>query len=142
MNHPGGTAWEAAHLGSVRWLVDGMNVVGSRPDGWWRDRPAAMRRLSEELAAFATENGEPITVVFDGRPFDLSAPPIRVEFASTRGRDAADHDIAALVEGDADPASITVVTSDRSLADRVRATGAEVMPSARFRRRLDELADG
>lgn len=119
-----------------------MNVVGSRPDGWWRDRPAAMRRLSESLAAFATETGEPLTVVFDGRPFDLSAPPVNVVFASTSGRDAADHDIAAMVEADDEPAGLTVVTSDRSLADRVRAAGAEVVPSARFRRRLEEGADG
>ena len=125
----------------MRWLVDGMNVVGSRPDGWWRDRRGAMRRLSESLAAFATETGEPLTVVFDGRPFDLSAEPAKVLFASTRGPDAADHDIAAAAEQDVDPAGLTVVTSDRSLADRVRAAGAGVEPSARFRRRLDELAD-
>jgi predicted RNA-binding protein with PIN domain len=126
----------------MRWVVDGMNVVGSRPDGWWRDRRAAMRKLSESLAAFATETGEPLTVVFDGQPFDLSAPPAKVVFASTRGPDAADHDIAAMAASDADPASLTVVTSDRSLADRVRATGAGVVPSASFRRRLDELVAG
>ena len=122
----------------MRWLVDGMNVIGSRPDGWWRDRQKAMRRLSEELADFATKTGDSLSVVFDGRPFDLSAPPVTVEFATTRGRDAADQDIAAAVEEDPDPAAITVVTSDRSLADRVRAAGAAVEPSARFRRRLDE----
>jgi predicted RNA-binding protein with PIN domain len=55
----------------MRWLVDGMNVVGSSPDGCWRDRRAAMRRLAESLAAFAAETDEPLTVVFDGRPFDL-----------------------------------------------------------------------
>ena len=119
-----------------------MNVVGSRPDGWWRDRRGAMRRLAESLAVFADETGEPLTVVFDGRPFDLSAPPVEVLFASTRGRDAADHDIAAMVEADADPAGVMVVTSDRSLAGRVRAAGAEVAPSAQFRRRLDATADG
>jgi predicted RNA-binding protein with PIN domain len=119
-----------------------MNVVGCRPDGWWRDRRGAMRRLSESLAAFATETGEPLTVVFDGQAFDLSAPPAEVLFASTRGRDAADHDIAAIALADPDPASLRVVTSDRSLADRVRAAGAEVVPSARFRRRLDETGDG
>jgi predicted RNA-binding protein with PIN domain len=124
----------------MRWVVDGMNVVGSRPDGWWRDRRTAMRKLSESLAAFATETGEPLTVVFDGQPFDLSAPPAKVVFASTRGPDAADHDIAAMAASDADPASLTVVTSDRSLAARVRATGAAVVPSASFRRRLDEPA--
>jgi predicted RNA-binding protein with PIN domain len=124
----------------MRWLVDGMNVVGSRPDGWWRDRRAAMKRLSDLLATFAAETGEPLTVVFDGRPFDLSAPPADVVFASTRGRDAADHDIAALVESDADPASLRVVTSDRALADRVRAAGAEVVGAGPFRQRLDEQA--
>src|SRR4051812_17696305 len=122
----------------MRWLVDGMNVVGSRPDGWWRDRRGAMRSLAESLAAFATETGEPLTVVFDGRPFDLSAPPAEVLFASTRGRDAADHDIAAMVESDPDPGAMTVVTSDRALADRVRAAGASVAGSGPFRRRLDE----
>jgi predicted RNA-binding protein with PIN domain len=124
----------------MRWLVDGMNVVGSRPDGWWRDRRAAMRRLARSLAAFAAETGEPLTVVFDGRPFDLSAEPARVEFASGRGRDAADHDIAAKAEADPDPSSLRVVTSDRALADRVRAAGAEVVGSGPFRDRLDQLA--
>jgi predicted RNA-binding protein with PIN domain len=126
----------------MRWLVDGMNVVGSRPDGWWRDRREAMRRLAESLAAFATETEEPLTVVFDGRPFDLSAPPVEVRFASGRGPDAADHDIAALVESDPDPGSITVVTSDRALADRVRAAGSRVMGAGPFRQRLDEVARG
>ena len=123
----------------MRWLVDGMNVVGSRPDGWWRDRPAAMKRLSELLSVFATETGEPVTVVFDGRPFDLSAPPVEVEFASGRGPNAADHDIAARVQGDPDPQSLTVVTSDRDLARRVQAAGARVAGSGPFRRRLDEF---
>ena len=118
-----------------------MNVVGSRPDGWWRDRKAAMERLASLLGAFATETGEPLTVVFDGRPFDLSAQSVEVSFATSSGRNAADHDIAARVEQDPDPQSITVVTSDRELAERVRAAGADVMGSASFRRRLDELAD-
>src|SRR4051794_31397050 len=121
----------------MRWLVDGMNVVASRPDGWWRDRKAAMTRLSESLAAFAAETGEPLTVVFDGEPFDLSAPPVEIQFASTRGRNAADHDIARLVQQDADPQSITVVTSDRELAERVKAAGASVRGASQFRRRLD-----
>jgi predicted RNA-binding protein with PIN domain len=121
----------------MRWLVDGMNVVGSRPDGWWRDRRAAMRRLSESLAAFAAETGEPLTVVFDGDPFDLSAPPVEIEFAGGKGPNAADHDIARLVQQDADPQSITVVTSDRDLAGRVTAAGAKVLGASQFRRRLD-----
>jgi predicted RNA-binding protein with PIN domain len=123
----------------MRWLVDGMNVVGSRPDGWWRDRRAAMRRLSESLAAFAAETDEPLTVVFDGRPFDLSAPPVEIRFATASGPNAADHDIAALAQADPDPQSLTVVTSDRELASRVRAAGAAVIGAGPFRKRLDSL---
>jgi predicted RNA-binding protein with PIN domain len=121
----------------MRWLVDGMNVVGSRPDGWWRDRRAAMKRLSALLSAFAAEGGEPLTVVFDGRAFDLNAEPVKVLFAPGRGPDAADHEIAALVEADPDPGSLRVVTSDRELAERVRKAGAEVVPSGQFRKQLD-----
>jgi predicted RNA-binding protein with PIN domain len=124
----------------MRWLVDGMNVLGSRPDGWWRDRKTATKRLTALLEAFAGETREPLTVVFDGRPFDLSAPSVEVEFASGRGPNAADRDIAARVEADPDPGSITVVTSDRELADRVRSAGAQVLGSGQFRRRLDGVS--
>jgi hypothetical protein len=41
---------------ATRWLIDGMNVIGSRPTGWWRDRSKAMRELVQELEAFAGEH--------------------------------------------------------------------------------------
>ena len=124
----------------MRWLVDGMNVIGSRPTGWWRDRPAAMAGLVEELRAFARETGEPVTVVFDGRPRELGeSEPVEVAFAPG-GRNAADHEIARRVEADASPAEIRVVTSDGALAARVRAAGAEVVGAGSFRSRLDDLA--
>ena len=119
-----------------RWIVDGMNVIGSRPTGWWRDRPGAMRDLVEELDAFAGREGAEVTVVFDGRPFDLESPRVGVRFASRRGRNAADDDIAELVEGDAEPATLSVVTSDSDLARRVRERGAAVVGAGEFRRRL------
>ncbi len=118
--------------------MDGMNVIGSRPTGWWRDRPGAMRELVDELDAFASATGEPVTVVFDGRPFDLDGgPSVTVAFASRAGRNAADDDIAALVERTPEPAGLTVVTSDSELARRVRAGGAAVVGAGAFRRRLE-----
>jgi predicted RNA-binding protein with PIN domain len=123
---------------SMRWLVDGMNVIGSRPDGWWRDRRGAMERLIEELEAFAVASGDDVSVVFDGRPFPLEGGGrVEVGFAPG-GRNAADHAIADRVGDDADPGSLTVVTSDRELEQNVRTAGADVLGSGAFRRRLDE----
>ena len=91
-----------------------MNVIGSRPDGWWRDRPAAMKRLVGELESL---DGE-VAVVFDGKPFDIDSDRVEIAFASRRGPNAADDDIAARVAAEADPRSLTVVTSDAELARR------------------------
>ena len=114
------------------WLVDGMNVVGSRPDGWWRDRDGAVRRLVAELREFAERTGDEIVVVFDGRPVPLEEDPapVDVRFASRSGRDAADDDIAKLAT--ADP-GLTVVTSDAALAARVE---NDVVGAGAFRARL------
>jgi predicted RNA-binding protein with PIN domain len=122
----------------MRLIVDGMNVIGSRPDGWWRDRPGAMRRLAAELAEHARRTGDEVVVVFDGAPFELDdADGVEVRFATRRGRNAADDDIAALVEAAADPAGLTVVTSDATLAERVRAAGGAVTGAGAFRRGLE-----
>jgi predicted RNA-binding protein with PIN domain len=120
-----------------RWIVDGMNVIGSRPTGWWRDRPGAMRDLVGELEAFAGRTGDRVTVVFDGKPFELESDSVEVLFASRRGPNAADDDIAALTERDGDPKELSVVTSDGDLARRVGEGGATVMGAGEFRRRLD-----
>jgi predicted RNA-binding protein with PIN domain len=120
-----------------RFLVDGMNVIGSRPTGWWRDRPGAMRGLVEELRAFAAREGHDVTVVFDGRPFELEGDGVEVMFATRRGPNAADDDIAALVQRDEAPGELSVVTSDGDLARRAREAGAAVVGAGEFRRRLD-----
>jgi predicted RNA-binding protein with PIN domain len=119
-------------------VVDGNNVMGSRPDGWWKDRPGAARRLVGQLGDWAASTDHDVLVVFDGAPPpDLEAPP-RVEdrFARRRGRDAADDDIAAFVADDVAPERLRVVTSDAELARRVRKHGAEVV---RARELLDQL---
>jgi predicted RNA-binding protein with PIN domain len=124
----------------TRWLVDGMNVVGARPDGWWRDRTGAMARLTAALDAFAGATGNAVTVVFDGRERDIPAERVEVRFATRRGPNAADDDIAALALADDDPATLRVVTSDGALAERVAAAGATAVGAGEFRRRLDALA--
>src|SRR4051794_32572876 len=109
---------------STRWLIDGMNVIGSRPSGWWRDREGAKRELAEELASFAERSGDEVAVVFDGRePAERLEPPgIRVAFAPG-GPNSADDAIVALLEADPDPGEVTVVTSDADLAERAQALG-------------------
>jgi predicted RNA-binding protein with PIN domain len=127
----------------ARWLVDGMNLIGSRPDRWWNDPDAAVRRLIDELGAYAVATGEDLTVVFDRRPRDLQPGrhgPVEVGFASSHGRNAADHEIVRMVAADPDPAAIRVVTSDRRLRERVTDLGATVASAGTFRRRLDQAS--
>lgn len=123
---------------TVRWLVDGMNLIGSRPDRWWRDRRGAMKRMVEQLEDYSRTRGETITVVFDGRPFDLERGESEVEvvFAEGPGRDAADHEIERMVAS-GEVAGLRVVTSDKRLASAVRGHGANVVPSGSFRTELE-----
>jgi nicotinate-nucleotide adenylyltransferase len=113
-----------------RLVVDGNNVFGSRPDGWWRDRAGAARNLVTELQSLATRTGDRIAVVFDGRPLarleEGDHGGIEVLYARRPGRDAGDDRIVEVVRSDADPEGLVVVTSDRELARRVRELGARV----------------
>jgi rRNA-processing protein FCF1 len=101
----------------MRLLVDGNNVMGSRPDGWWRDRHGAMQRLVNELDALAAASGDEIDVVFDGRAREIQATHAHVAFAG--------HADDAIAERAAP--GVTVVTSDQGLADRVRRRGGDVV---------------
>ncbi len=121
----------------MRWLVDGMNVIGTRPDAWWKDRDAAMLRLVDMLERWAVDSGDDVTVVFERPP----SPPIRstvieVAHAPRPRRDAADDEIIRRLRADPDPGAVRVVTSDRWLADRAFAAGASVEGSVSFRDRL------
>jgi predicted RNA-binding protein with PIN domain len=123
----------------VRWLVDGMNVIGTRPDAWWKDRHAAMIRLVDMLERWAAVSGEDVAVVFERPP----SPPIRstvieVAHAPRPRRDSADDEIIRRLAADSDPGAVRVVTSDLWLADRVHAAGATVQASASFRALIEE----
>jgi predicted RNA-binding protein with PIN domain len=129
----------------LHWVVDGMNLIGSRPDGWWRDRAGARRRLVSELATLVGPDTE-VTVVFDGRPGsgevdDAAAAGIRARFAPG-GPNAADDAIVALLPSLADGAEITVVTSDAALADSARRAGVAVEGVKSFRGRLPDAGQG
>ncbi|MFG3148065.1 NTP pyrophosphohydrolase [Streptomyces sp. M41(2017)] len=109
-------------------IVDGANVVGSVPDGWWRDRRGAAERLREGLAGLA-EAGVPgrpgpleIVLVVEGAARGVaSVPGVRVDEAPGSGDDR----IVELVAGSPDRPRL-VVTADRELRRRVTELGAEV----------------
>jgi predicted RNA-binding protein with PIN domain len=122
----------------VRWIVDGMNVIGTRPDAWWKDRDAAMLRLVDLLERWVAAEGGDLTVVFERKP----SPPIRstvieVAHAPKPKRDAADDEIIRRLKADPQPHTVRVVTSDRWLADRAWALGASVEGADAFRTRLE-----
>ena len=124
-------------------LVDGMNVIGSRPDGWWRDRDGAARSLVKRLRRLADLNDDDVTVVFDGRPID-DLPEghhdgVHVLYAARRGRDAADDRIVDVVRDAARPNGLHVVTSDRELRRRVREFGAALGRVSELLAQLDAL---
>jgi uncharacterized protein YaiI (UPF0178 family) len=50
-------------------VIDTANVIGSRPTGWWRDRPGAARRVTERVRATVTAGrlDSPVTVVLEGQ---------------------------------------------------------------------------
>ena len=112
----------------TRVFVDGNNVMGSRPDGWWRDRTAAARRLIADLTPLAQTSGI-WTVVFDGMPPDeapSSADAPSVEYAARHGADAADDRIVELLRELPPSTNALVYTSDRRLRERASALGARV----------------
>jgi hypothetical protein len=106
-------------------IVDAANVVGSVPDGWWRDRRGAAERLRDRLAADGLpghSGPEEIVLVVEGAARGVEpVPGVRVEAASGSGDDR----IVELV-AEAGGRSCLVVTADRELRRRVTELGADV----------------
>jgi predicted RNA-binding protein with PIN domain len=126
---------------AVTLVVDGMNVIGSRPDGWWRDRAGAALRLADRLARLAKERDGPVVLVLDGRPSERLGEGdhdgVSVLYARRGGRDAADDRIVELLDAHEQPGPVVVATSDRGLAERVRFAGGQVMSAGELLRLLD-----
>lgn len=126
-------------LAAVTVIVDGANVVGSRADGWWRDRAGAAQRLYAQLEALAQQGVAslpealglpPLTRWFPGFVLVVegaargaafaSGGRVRVVTAPGSGDDAIVAEAAAL------PGRRLVVTADRELGRRCQAAGAAV----------------
>lgn len=107
-------------------VVDAANVVGARPDGWWRDRAGAARRLLMRLSTLEQDLAQSaeVVVVLEGAAKAAASEKfegVRVVLADGSGDDAIVDVVAAATEAD----TITVVTADRGLRDRIEALGAE-----------------
>jgi hypothetical protein len=121
-------------------VVDAANVVGSVPDGWWRDRAGAAERLRDMLATVAAE-GLPdfpgpveVVLVVEGKARDISSiPGVRVIAAQRSG----DDEIVDLVSREGAGRTPVVVTADRALRDRVAALGARVVGPRALPRRTE-----
>lgn len=123
-------------------VVDGANVVGSRPDGWWRDRAGAAARLHRRLVGASHRIDQPIVLVLEGRA--ISGVPAGtsdgVEVVHAEG--SGDDTIVARIAQHAhryrdEPRPSIVVTADRGLRRRVIAQGAIVESPSWLLRRLD-----
>ena len=107
-------------------VIDAANVIGSRPTGWWRDRPGATRVFTERVRATVTAGrlDPPVTIVLEGRgragAGEAEVDGVDVVHAPGEGDDT----IAAIAGANRD---VVVVTADRELAGRVRAANAEVV---------------
>ncbi|MBM7279198.1 hypothetical protein JTZ10_15710 [Gordonia rubripertincta] len=110
-------------------VVDGANVVGSVPDGWWRDRKGAAQRLRDRLARLAEPGLDALTgpievvLVVEGRARGIApVPDVTVVEAPASGDDT-----IVDVVGDHPDRRRVVVTADRELRARVSALGAEIL---------------
>ena len=107
-------------------LVDAANVVGSRPTGWWRDRPKAAGELVDRVrrAVAAQALTAPVVVVLEGKA-RTGAPEGRA--GGVEVRHAPGHGDDTLVEiAAAAEEPVVLVSADRALGERCRAVGAQV----------------
>lgn len=154
--HPGfAAAWPmlSAQLGRrPQLVVDAANVVGARPDGWWKDRAAAAERLRDGLHTLvhhgvdADDLGLPgsrwcpdVTLVVEGKARGIAdVDGIRVVNAPHEGDSEIVEQVSALVAEH--PNDVTMITSDRELTSRVESRGGRVHGAGWLWERIDEAA--
>ena len=107
-------------------MVDGANVVGSRPDGWWKDRAGAAARLHDRLVAPPDSRRRSSSCSRGGRAAvwrRVVTGPVEVVHAGGEGDDTI---VAEVARSAAAGRVVAVVTADRGLAARVEDLGATV----------------
>ncbi len=108
-------------------VVDGANVVGARPDGWWKDRAGAARRLHERLM-IADLPHDRVVLVLEGQAKGGVRAGTDAHVRTVHAPRSGDDAIVAAVSAAAAPGTrVTVVTADRILAGRVEYFGALVV---------------
>ncbi len=132
-------------------VVDGANVVGSRPDGWWRDRRGAAERLRDKLATLADVGlADPalpggggwswwpkVVMVVEGKARGVEpVPGVDVVDAETDG-DSRIVAVTASARSDRPDDHVVVVTADRELRSRVEALGATTLGPGTLLAHLD-----
>src|SRR4051812_15051247 len=108
-------------------VVDGANVVGSRPDGWWHDRAGAARRLWQHIAAADLSDDQVILVLEGVATGGVPAGPdgrIETVHAPASGDDAIVDVVGSRIAAGCE---VTVVTADRELRSRVEEAGAHTV---------------
>jgi predicted RNA-binding protein with PIN domain len=108
-------------------VVDGANVVGARPDGWWKDRAGAALRLHEQLMT-ADVPQEVVVLVLEGAAKGGVRPGRDAHVRTVHAPGSGDDTIVTEVRTASEAGSrVSVVTADRILMGRVERYGATVM---------------
>ena len=110
-------------------MVDGANVVGSRPDGWWKDRAGAARRLHEQLMVADTSYDE-VVLVLEGAAKGGVRAGRDAHLRTVHAPGSGDDTIVAQARAAAERGHrVSVVTADRLLKARVAAHADVQTPS-------------
>jgi hypothetical protein len=108
-------------------VVDGANVVGSRPDGWWKDRSGAARRLHERLLV-ADLPYDDVVLVLEGDAKKGVREGVDHDVRTVHARRDGDSAIVAVTnQAIGDGEQVTVITADRVLRGAVENLGARAM---------------
>jgi hypothetical protein len=107
-------------------LIDAANVIGSRPDGWWRDRPGAARTFVERVRASAEAGrlAQPVVVVLEGKARGGVEPGVADGVTVVHASGSGDDTLLAVAADES--GQVTLVSADRALCQEAEALGAEV----------------